>query len=117
MTRTFWLSFADPARPAGEQFLGVCIVQVTDADRIVAHELVTARFSHAAADADWIAAATRKAHALGCNPGGQVMSVDITADWPPPADYDVPLDTLLSYDDLVARGLQPVRAPDTSAEP
>jgi len=115
MTRTFWLSFCDPDRPAGEQFLGVCIVQVTDADRIVAHELVAARFPHAAADADWIAAAARKAWALGCNPGGEMLSADITDAWP--SDVELPLNTLLSYDDLEARGLRPVRWPDTSAKP
>lgn len=47
---TFWLSFADPGRPKGTQFLGVAIV--------VADDFLTA---------------VRKAHALGINPGGEVQ--------------------------------------------
>jgi hypothetical protein len=50
---TFWLSFADPGRPKGTQFLGVAIV-----------------------NADDFLAAVRKAHALGINPGGEVQGFE-----------------------------------------
>lgn len=54
------------------------------------------------------AAATRKAHRLGINPGGEVGGLDITG-LPVPDDATLTLDTLLSFEDLVALGLQPVR--------
>lgn len=47
--RWFWLSFADPTRPAGEQFLGACIVEAPDP-----------------------ISAVQMSWALGCNPGGEV---------------------------------------------
>ena len=46
----YWLSFCDADRPAGQQFLGACVI------RAASHE-----------------AAVLTAHALGCNPGGEVM--------------------------------------------
>lgn len=50
----FYLSFCDEDRPAGEKFLGACIVRGTD-----------------------IARAAEEAWTRGCNPGGQVLGVDI----------------------------------------
>jgi hypothetical protein len=50
----WWLSFCDPHRPDGAQFLGACIVGGLD-----------------------IATAAMSAHALGCNPGGEVMGVEM----------------------------------------
>jgi hypothetical protein len=111
MTRTFWLSFCDPHKPIGDQFLGVAIVQVTEADADAARAIVLARFPHARRGADWIAAATRKAHELGCNPGGDVLSVDVTDHWPPPADPDVPLNRLMDRHELTVRGLMPTTLP------
>ena len=35
-----------------------------------------------AGGAEWLAAATRKAHRLGCNPGGEVASMEIEPDHP-----------------------------------
>lgn len=49
MSTRWWLSFCDPARPAGQQFLGACIVEAVD-------EIT----------------AVKVAHALGINPGGEV---------------------------------------------
>lgn len=49
----FWLSFADPERPTGTQFLGACMVE-----------------------ADSPIAAVKTAHALGINPGGEVMILE-----------------------------------------
>lgn len=54
MTRLWWLSFADPHRPKGEQFLGVSIIE-----------------------APGFGAATLTAHILGCNPGGEVQGLEI----------------------------------------
>lgn len=79
MTRTFWLSFVDPARPDGECFLGVAVVDVTEEDAARARLILAKRFPHALPDAEWIAAATSKAHREGCNPGGEVAGFDLTA--------------------------------------
>lgn len=48
----WWLSFADAERPAGEQLLGVAIVEGAD-----------------------MATAIKAAWALGCNPGGEVQGM------------------------------------------
>lgn len=53
-----WLSFADPRRPVGEQFLGVAIVAGTDA----------------------ISGAV-EAHRLGINPGGEVEAWQLPQGW------------------------------------
>jgi hypothetical protein len=50
----FWLSFADPARPKGSQFLGLCIVHGHDQ-----HDALTA------------------ASIRGLNPGGEVAFIEI----------------------------------------
>ena len=52
---SYWLSFCDPARPEGQQFLGGCVV-----DGVV--DMVSA---------------TKLAWALGINPGGEVNGVEI----------------------------------------
>ncbi len=51
----WWLSFCDPERPKGEQFLGVAIVEATD-----------------------IVSAAQVAYALGCNPGGEIRGFPIS---------------------------------------
>jgi hypothetical protein len=62
----WWCSFADDARPAGTQFLGVAIVKA-------------ANVGHASSVA-WRA---------GCNPGGQLMAVPVPSELgDPPADMD-----------------------------
>lgn len=85
--KTFWLSFCDAERPEGERFLGACIVDVTDEEAADALIEIALRFPFAQPDAEWIAAATRKAHILGCNPGGQVASMEIEHDHPNLALY------------------------------
>ncbi len=55
----FWLSFADFQLPAGNQFLGVVIVQATH-----------------------LIDAIKVTHILGCNPGGEVRSLPILKDVP-----------------------------------
>lgn len=50
----WWLSFCDPARPKGEQFLGVAIVR-----------------------AGGVVSAAAEAGRLGINPGGEVAGADL----------------------------------------
>ncbi len=78
MTKTFWLSFCDPDRPAGDRFLGVCVVDVTEADAARSKAIIAARFPNALPGAEWIAAATSVARHAGCNPGGEVAGYDVT---------------------------------------
>lgn len=68
----WWLSFCDPdktpppelQRPGGPSFLGVAIIRAPD-----------------------YISAIEMAHALGCNPGGQVNGVPVPPDIPIPDDY------------------------------
>jgi hypothetical protein len=53
----WWLSFADPDKPAGQQFLGACLVE--------APAFVLAAFV---------------ARARGCNPGGECRGFEIPPD-------------------------------------
>lgn len=75
--KTFWLSFCDSERPKGQQFLGACIVDVTAADADEAAVFIALRFPLAQPDSEWIGAASWKAHRLGCNPGGEMASLEI----------------------------------------
>ncbi len=59
----WWLSFADPARPKGRQFLGAAIVQGAD-----------------------IKDAVSRTWSLVVNPGGQIQYVEIPAALLPPED-------------------------------
>jgi hypothetical protein len=52
--KRWWLSFCDTKKPAGEQFLGACIVNAHRLDEAI-----------------------QVAHILGCNPGGEIMAHDI----------------------------------------
>jgi hypothetical protein len=101
-TRTFWLSFCDPDRLEGQQFLGVAVVEVSTAEADAASTEVRARFPHAKPGAEWIAAATRKAWVLGCNPGGEIMFADITD---AVHGREVPRHRLLSRHEVTALGL------------
>lgn len=58
----WWLSFADPNKPRGSQFLGVSIVLAPD-----------------------FLGAIQKAHALKINPGGEVRAYPMPA--PPDSKY------------------------------
>ena len=106
-TRTLWLSFCDGAKPAGQQFLGVCVVDVTPEEADEALIDVLFRFPLAEPGAQWIAAAVKKAHRAGCNPGGEVATADIT-DATPPAP--LPKNRLLSFKELEDLGLRPRRS-------
>lgn len=52
-----WLSFADASKPRGQQFLGVCIVEVP----LLSSPQATFR------------GAIKKAHKLKINPGGEIQ--------------------------------------------
>lgn len=71
----WWLSFADPERPEGTQFLGACLVKASN-----------------------VPMALRRAHELHINPGGQVAA------WGPFTDGEIPADqkrnVLLGRDDI-----------------
>lgn len=77
-SKTFYLSFCDNELPKGTQFLGACIVDVTGAEAADAQLDLLLRFPFARSGAEWLVAAITKAHALKCNPGGEVASCDIT---------------------------------------
>jgi hypothetical protein len=99
--RKFWLSFCDNERPKGSRFLGACIVDVTAENADKARGLVEERYPHHAFGAEWIAAASREAWRLGCNPGGQMLSLDVT-DAPEAAGW--PVGVLMSLAEIEARG-------------
>ena len=72
-----WMSFCDPDKPKGTQFLGVIVVMAKGP----AHALV-------------------KTHALGINPGGEIMTYQTNPDDIKPADFD----RLLTKDYLISVG-------------
>lgn len=104
-TQTWWLSFCDSERPTGEQFLGVAIVDVTAAEAARAKALIDMQFPQHQPGAEWIAAATQKAWAMGCNPGGEVGSARID-DAPTFAEMNAscPRNRLLSKAELTVLG-------------
>lgn len=55
MTTYYWLSFCDPDREEGDQFLGAAIVPASNG----------------------IEAAVSVAWDLGCNPGGEVVMIEL----------------------------------------
>jgi catechol 2,3-dioxygenase-like lactoylglutathione lyase family enzyme len=70
--KTFWLSFV-----GDDGFRGVAVVEVSEEE--AEQEFIDAFFDYPAAgpEAGWIAAASRKAHSLGCNPGGEVGCMEV----------------------------------------
>lgn len=106
MTQTWWLSFSDPDLPKGQQFLGVAIVDITEEDAAAVHDdvdMTPGGLQRAAGDTslDWLAAAVRESHLMGCNPGGCVLSGRID-DAPGFLERDarIPRNRLLSKADL-----------------
>jgi hypothetical protein len=99
MTRTYWLSFTDDARPAGSRLLGVCVGDVLTEEAEAQRPRL---LPQSQPGAEWLAAAMRKAWDNGCNPGGSVASYNITGHH----EADIaPRHVLLSKDDLLALGL------------
>ena len=74
----WWLSFADPERPEGQQFLGVAVVEAPE-----------------------FLMATLMARMHGCNPGGEVQGYEVPDDYSGPP---LPMNQLLSKADLEALG-------------
>jgi hypothetical protein len=98
--KTFWLSFVDGDRAPGQQFLGVAIVDITDEEAAEALVEVQAKFPHARDGSEWLAAASRKAHLMACNPGGEMLSVELL----PEHAESLPRYRLLSRDELTSLG-------------
>lgn len=94
--KTFWLSFGDGEKPDGEQFLGVAVVDVSVEEAADALEDIRTRFPKASPGAEWIAAATRKAWLMGCNPGGAVLCAEV----PPEHAAVLPRNRLLTNEEL-----------------
>ena len=92
-----WLSFVDDE--AEPRNVGCCVVEISEAEIDAARLRVFAEFPHAKPGAEAIAAAVSKAWQLGCNPGGEVMAVQI------PDDTAVPIGRLMDMAELKARGL------------
>lgn len=87
MTRTWWwLSFADGDRPAGDQFLGVCVVRGRDMREAVS-----------------------RAWKLGCNPGGQVLGIPFSG------RPEIAAGKLYALADLDAAGVKWCRTPKAVA--
>ena len=101
-TRTFWLSFVDPDRPKGQRNLGAAVVDVTEDDAEAEKGELAAKCPQHMEGAEWIAAASRKAWQTGCNPGGEMASMDITGIEPP---RELPKYQLLSREEWQRRGL------------
>ena len=72
--RLFYMSFADEERG----FLGACLVEVDEEEIEEAKEFVAQKYPNALPGADLAQAAMRKAHLMACNPGGQVLTSDVT---------------------------------------
>lgn len=75
--KTFWLSFCDNEKPEGQQFSGVCVVDVPDDLAAVTKMMLITTHPHHQSGAEWTAAAIRLAWLHGCNPGGQVKSIEL----------------------------------------
>ena len=80
--KIYWLSFCDGDKPKGEQFLGACLVEVSQEEADLAAVCVAIEFPYAEPGSEWIGAASRKAHQMGCNPGGEMASIELPADHP-----------------------------------
>lgn len=85
----WYLSFVDPRRPKGTQFLGACVVRGRG-----------------------ILTAMRRAHVVGCNPGGEVACFAVGQEMPPfPTNKLLQKEDMgpsgggMSYADLKARGV------------
>lgn len=80
-----WLSFCDPTKPEGEQFLGAAIVR-----------------------AENLGDALTKSWKKGCNPGGEVAGVMIECT---PEDLvEGDFERLIQHDEMERRGWKPSKA-------
>jgi len=95
--RTFWLSFTNPDKPKGSQFLGVSIIEVTEEMAEEAREEIK-RGRPADPGAEWLIAAIAESWRMACNPGGEIGAIEITG--MPEVEY--PKNRLLSKPDIAA---------------
>jgi hypothetical protein len=72
-----YMSFADPNKPEGTQFLGAAIVEADD-----------------------LAEATKKTWRLGINPGGEVLSFEVPEELEHRVYEQNAINKLLSFEDL-----------------
>jgi hypothetical protein len=104
--QTWWLSFCDPDRPEGQQFLGVVVVDVDEMDVARAEPAATAiRAAHGlpplSDPADqWMSGAIGKTYRLKMNPGGAVAAVRVDDVAPPEELAAVPRDRLLQQAEI-----------------
>ena len=99
-TRVYWMSFCDEHQPDSQSFLGVSVVRVTQADvNDIMPDLVLRFPNHEPIDGPWLAAASRKAHRLGINPGGQLATwrIDNLGVMP----ENLPIDAALTHEQLI----------------
>lgn len=81
--QSWWLSFVDPSKPPGSQFLGVCVVDIDEED-------VESALNHrplgpkAEPGAEWLAGAIYKAWQMACNPGGAIQASRVDPKCPVP---------------------------------
>jgi hypothetical protein len=68
-----WLSFL-----GHEGGLGVCLIELDDDEIAEAKECLAVKHPHAEPGAELAAAAMTKAHLMECNPGGDVLTFDLT---------------------------------------
>lgn len=87
MTKLFWLSFADPDKPSGSQFLGVVVI------RAASYPL-----------------AVHETHRLGINPGGEVLGVELDAQ--AAENAALPRNRILTREECDTFGHQCVRTND-----
>lgn len=100
--RTYWLSFVDPDRPAGQRFLGVAIVEVTATEAAAARPRLPPQ---AKPGMEWHGAALRKAWQTGCNPGGEVEHYELDPAHLASAPSALPRHRLMQKPELQALGL------------
>lgn len=104
-SRLYWMSFCDGDKPKGQQFLGVSIVRVYGADmNAMAIELLLRFPFHDPEEGPWIAAACRKAHMLGINPGGEVLCNHLPDNLPDRPNY--PENVALTPEQLTEFGIR-----------
>lgn len=103
LDRYYWLSFTNPDLPEGHRFLGVSIVHVTVTDvRVAELNLLPSKSDQRNSDLMWIRAAIQASWDRQCNPGGEVMSVQVfLKDLP----SETPIFHLMLLDELYLRGL------------
>ena len=98
--RTYWLSFVDRNRRAGERFLGVVVVDVSASDAAIEAEACPTM--HDLVHGPWLAAAARQAWRAGVNPGGEIAAERVD-EQPEAARY--PRLQLMSQADLDTLGI------------